>query len=199
MRSLAESLNTPRHVKKPTKPASGYNLYYQAQTKRVRKRETALQLFNARTFVLHCSSSTPMGIAAAIGENVADLSPTKKANSTQLIGGKWKSLSEKGKELYAIQSKAELERYHANKKLWVALDSILHQDGQEGRTLMATLNGAAPPLPTASIQSGQPHNFVEAPPRPTTLIQSGQPDTGVFTRGIHEGNEKYRHLMIFLI
>lgn len=195
MGSLAESLSTRRHKKKPTKPASGYNLYYQAQAKRVRKRETALQLFEDRV-ILPGSSSDPMEIAAAIGENIADLSPSKKTNATQLIGGKWKNLPKKVKDMYAIQSKAELERYHANKKVWTALDKILQPEvcpladaGILPTKKTSPKNGKNIPAPLA----------LPLPALPTTAIQSGLPDNGAFTHGIHEGNEKYRHLMIFLI
>ena len=195
MNPLVESLSTRRHGKKPTKPASGYNLYYQAQTKRVRKREAALQLFEDRV-ILPGSSSDPMEIAAAIGENVAEQSPTKKANATIFIGSKWKNLPKDAKDMYAIQSKAELERYHANKKVWTALDNILQP---EVRPL-----ADAGMLPTKKTSPKNGKN-IAAPPAlplpalPTAAIQSGLPDNGAFTHGIHEGNEKYRHLMIFLI
>lgn len=178
MGSLPVGLNT-RLGKRPTKPASGYNMYYQAQSKRVRQRDTALRLYRDRV-ILPGSSSDPMAIAAAIGENV-DLSPTKKVNATQLIGGKWKNLSKEGKDLYAIMSKAELERYHANKQCWIVLDRILHPDGHEGTTPTTTPNAKG-----------------SAATRPQP-VQAGQPDNGAFTHGIHVGNEKYRHLMIFLI
>ena len=197
MGSLAESLSTRRHEKKPTKPASGYNMYYQAQTKRVRKREAALQLFEDRV-ILPGSSSDPMEIAAAIGENVAEQSPTKKANATIFIGSKWKNLPKDVKDMYAIKSKAELERYHANKKVWTALDNVLQPEVRPlaDAGILETKktspkddkNIAAPPLPALPL-----------PALPTAAIQSGLPDNGAFTHGIHEGNEKYRHLMIFLV
>ena len=197
---LAERLSTRRHEKKPTKPASGYNFYYQDQAKRVRKREAALQLFEDRV-ILPGSSSDPMEIAAAIGDNIADLSPSKKTNTTIFIGSKWKNLSKEVKDMYAIQSKAELERYHANKKVWTALDNILQPEvrpladaGILPTKKTSPKNGkniAAPPaLPLPALP---------LPALPTAAIQSGLPDNGAFTHGIHEGNEKYRHLMIFLI
>ena len=99
-----EILTQPHPGKKPTKPQSGYNMFYQAQARRVRKREAALRLFEKRAV----SSSDPMEIAAAIGENFAELdqSPTKKSggcHATKFIGGKWKSLSTEAKSRVAAQ------------------------------------------------------------------------------------------------
>ena len=197
MSSLAEipSLPLPHSAKKPTKPASGYNIFYQAQTRRVRKREAALRLFEKRAI----SSSDPMEITAAIGESFAELdeSPTKKSggcHATKFIGGKWKRLSKEVKDMYALRAVAELELYHVDKRCWVAQESRLQPEvrpladsglfsAETAKKKQKNIGGVPPPWhPTVSTQPGLP-----------------VPDSGAFAHGIHEGNEKYRHILIFLI
>ena len=197
MSSLVEirSLPLPHSAKKPTKPASGYNIFYQAQTRRVRKREAALRLFEKRAI----SSSDPMEITAAIGESFAELdeSPTKKSggrNATKFIAGRWKRLSKEFKDMYALRAVAEIELYHVDKQCWIAFESRLQPEvrpladsglfsaATDGKKKQKNIGGVPPWHPTVSTQPGLP-----------------VPDSGAFAHGIHEGNEKYRHILIFLI
>ena len=205
MSSLAEILSqrfenlpvTQPHLgKKPTKPPSGYNMFFQAQARRVRKREAALRLFEKRAA---SSSADPMEIAAAIGENFAELdqSPTKKSggrNATKFIAGRWKRLSKEVKDMYALRAVAEFELYHVDKQCWIAFESQLQP---EVRPL------ADSGLFSTETTKTKQKNIGEVPPpwHPTVSTQPGLPvpDSGAFAHGIHEGNEKYRHILIFLI
>lgn len=134
----------------------------------------------------------------AIGENFAELdqSPTKKSggcHATKFIGGKWKSLSTEAKDMYALRAVAELELYHVDKRCWVAQESRLQP---EVRPL------ADSGLFSAETTKKKQKNIGGVPPwHPTVSTQPGLPvpDSGAFAHGIHEGNEKYRHILIFLI
>lgn len=94
-------------MERPTKPASGYNIYYQSATRRARKREEALRLFNEK--VMRMPPNAQPGLL----------------NKTKFIGGQWKTLIPFTRELYDIRSKDELELYHTSKVLWAVLDRIL--------------------------------------------------------------------------
>ena len=196
MSSLAEILSTPHHRKKPTKPKSGYNMFYADQTKRVRKRLAALRLFEERV-VQPGSSSDPMEIAATIGENVATFDCRHEImnfNATVYIGGKWKSFSKEVKDLYELRGDAERKRYNADKTCWTALDNLTGSPSTisyivDDSCILLTANGKTTGKKTMTCL-----------PRPkASTIQSGLPDSGAFVHGIHEGNEKYRHLVICLI
>jgi len=93
-------------TQKPTKPASGYNIFYKGATQRARRREIAQRLYAER--VLHY----PPG------------SHPNPCNKTKLIGGKWKDLQAHARELFSIRSKDELEMYHVRKGLWLAEDRV---------------------------------------------------------------------------
>jgi len=93
-------------TQKPTKPASGYNIFYKGATLRARRREIAQRLYAER--VLH----HPPG------------SHPNPCNKTKLIGGQWKDLQAHARELFSIRSKDELEIYHVRKMLWLAEDRL---------------------------------------------------------------------------
>ena len=101
------SSNKRLSMQKPTKPASGYNIFYQGATKRARKREEAQRIFNER--IMRMSADAQPGAT----------------NKTKLIGGQWKTLQPHTRDLFAIRSKDELEMYHTSKTLWSVLERIL--------------------------------------------------------------------------
>jgi len=92
-----------RSQQKPTKPPSGYNIFYQTESKRARDREQARKLFLSRSSFIKPEH-------------------TQAANKTRFIGNKWKNLSQHSQELFLIRGKNELDIYQVNKSLWIASD-----------------------------------------------------------------------------
>ena len=91
--------------KKPTKPPSGYNIFYQNESKRARDRE------NARKFFLGRSS-------------FVKAEHRQVANKTRFIGGKWKGMTQQSRELFVLRGKNELDLYNVNKVLWTVFDKV---------------------------------------------------------------------------
>ena len=106
-------------TKKPTKPPSGYNIFYAGESKRTRGRERAELAYFHR--VLQRQSTS--------GSDGSDPSAPTSKNKTKFIGGKWKALRPHSRELFAIRSRDELEVYHVNKMLWGVLDRLLDNAG----------------------------------------------------------------------
>ena len=69
---------------KPSKPSSGYNIFYQSESKRARDRERARKLY------LSCSSCNKP-------------EHEQPANKTRFIGNKWKNLSQHEQELFYVR------------------------------------------------------------------------------------------------
>ena len=88
-------------IKKPAKPSSGYNIFYQAESRRARNRERSRKRFVSR----FPQNNTKYDQAA---------------NTTRLIGGKWKGLSPNSQSLFFLRGKNELELYNTRKVLWAA-------------------------------------------------------------------------------
>ena len=86
---------------KPSKPPSGYNIFYQFESKRARNRERARKLYISRS----SQYKSKFGVAA---------------NKTRLIGGKWKDMSPHSQSVFIVRGKNELEVYIARKALWAA-------------------------------------------------------------------------------
>ena len=106
---------------KPSKPSSGYNIFYQSESKRARDRERARKLY------LSCSSCNKP-------------EHEKPANKTRFIGNKWKNLSQHEQDLFYIRGKNELDIYQVNKSLWTAADKMSRRLGStswddEGKSL----------------------------------------------------------------
>jgi len=108
--------------KKPTKPPSGYNIFYACESKRTRGREKAEQAYFENVVQKSRSPSSSF------------VTQTSR-NKTKRIGGKWKALRPNSRELFAIRSKEELESYHVDKMLWDVLDrattSAENRDGSD--------------------------------------------------------------------
>mmetsp|Transcript_23694 Transcript_23694/g.68175 ORF Transcript_23694/g.68175 Transcript_23694/m.68175 type:complete len:148 (+) Transcript_23694:322-765(+) len=94
--------------KKPTKPASGYNIFYKGATSRARNREKAERKYAEKILLTVQSDSSPAS-----------------SNKTKLIGGQWKGLQPHSRDLFSIRSKDELEVYHMSKALWGVLERLL--------------------------------------------------------------------------
>ena len=110
-----------RSQQKPTKPPSGYNIFYQIESKRARDRERARKLFLNRSSLIKPEH-------------------TQAANKTRFIGNKWKTLSQHSQELFLIRGKNELDIYQVNKSLWIAFDKAALSDKGEFASDKAALS-----------------------------------------------------------
>lgn len=125
-------------MQKPTKPASGYNIFYRGATKRARRREDAQRLYNEK--VMRMPSDAQPGAT----------------NKTKLIGGQWKTLQTHTRDLFAIRSKDELEMYHTSKALWSVLERILQplhpvEDQMNSSTKQSGKPQAPPQISSAEL------------------------------------------------
>ena len=90
---------------KPTKPASGYNIYYRYTTMAARNREIAERLYMDRV-LLRKPSGTP--------------TKTHSSNKTKQIAQMWLHVQDHTKDMFTIRSRDDLEVYHVRKSLWGA-------------------------------------------------------------------------------
>lgn len=91
--------------KKPTKPPSGYNIFYQNESKRARDRENARKIYVGRSSFVKAEHR-------------------QVANKTRFIGGKWKGMAKQSQELFLIRGKNEFDMYNVNKILWTTFDKV---------------------------------------------------------------------------
>ena len=95
---------------KPTKPASGYNIYYRYATIAARNREIAEHLYMERV-LLKKPSGTP--------------TKTRSSNKTKQIAQWWLHIQPHTRDMFTIRSRDDLEVYHVRKALWAARDQLL--------------------------------------------------------------------------
>jgi hypothetical protein len=91
--------------KKPIKPPSGYNIFYQNESKRARDRENARKIYVGRSSFVKAEHR-------------------QVANKTRFIGGKWKKMAKQSQELFLIRGKNELDMYNVHKVLWTTFDKV---------------------------------------------------------------------------
>ena len=107
----------PKRSTKPSKPPSGYNIFYQFESGRARNRERARKLYVSRS----SQYNSKYGNAA---------------NITRLIGGKWKDMSPHTQSLFTVRGRNEFEIYNARKALWAANEhlslGVKKSKGKEG-------------------------------------------------------------------
>ena len=86
---------------KPSKPSSGYNIFYKFESNRARNRERARKMYVSQS----SQYNSKYGNAP---------------NITRLIGGKWKDMSPHTQSLFIVLGRNELEIYNVRKALWAA-------------------------------------------------------------------------------
>jgi hypothetical protein len=144
---VQEMTSKNRPQLKPTKPPSGYNIFYQSESKRARDRERARKLYLSRSSCNKPEHEQP-------------------ANKTRFIGNKWKNLSQHEQELFYIRGKNELGIYQVNKSLWTAADKMSCRHGStawddEGESLHDFCHNVVPKDYIGSLKNQSFYQVIE--------------------------------------
>ena len=174
---------SPSLAKKPTKPPSGYNIFYACESKRTRCRERAEVAYFHKVLSRSAESTT---------DGLSQQQPKSK-NKTKFIGGKWKHLRPHSRELFAIRSRDELEIYHVDKMLWGVLDRLLANAGMswdDDGTGAANGGGGG--------KNGKKSDKVDNA-KPPGFPQELEPKIGGATDKEEGQDELWEGLMLFLV
>lgn len=182
-------------AKRPTKPPSGYNIFYAGESKRTRGRERAELAYFHKVLQRKIDEDNDQATSAAAA------SPPTSKNKTKFIGGKWKALRPHSREVFAIRSRDELEVYHVNKMLWGVLDRLLDNAGMSWDDAAAPgggrRNNKSKKKKTSSSSSGDGNGRKVDNPKPPGFPRELDPGYGGLLD--EEAEEEFQEaLMLFL-